>query len=378
MGARPRGIQKLNMSRVIGQWDFTRKPALRPGRRFDAPSLAAFLGLLILAAYPQTAFAVAPQEPAPGEKAQIDYVSHAEPHAESHAQMDDTRLPDLSSLNIPILIRDSDRLGAAMHLRLPEYTYIQTRISRELDQSSKLAGKPGKLVERVSAYEAYPIEVLGHQRHIISLVSEDGAPVSPKRLIKERRQAAKEMEAAELEGASQSNNASTIGAEKYVTAGIGVSLAGDGVWIGVSQFLRQCQFGKPRYDRLAGREMIALSIHSCACDASDPRERYIASMAGIVWIDASDKVVARLEAWPRLAAPETEIPSTSKDAETIVYEQMRLPNSLWVPKRIRLNAIGKAALFNGTDKDMTFEFSHYQRFNTEVKDLQQMTLKSKP
>jgi len=88
-------------------------------------------------------------------------------------------------------------------------------------------------------------------------------------------------------------------------------------------------------------------------------------------------VVARLEAWP---ASETERtpPSTHPDAETLVYEQMRLPNGLWVPKRIRLNAIGKATLFNGTDKDMTFEFSQYQRFNTEVKDLQQMTLKLKP
>jgi hypothetical protein len=56
---------------------------------------------------------------------------------------------------------------------------------------------------------------------------------------------------------------------------------------------------------------------------------------------------------------------------------MRLPNGLWVPKRIRLNAIGKADIFNGTDKDMTFEFSQYQRFATEVKDIQQITLKPK-
>ena len=38
----------------------------------------------------------------------------------------------------------------------------------------------------------------------------------------------------------------------------------------------------------------------------------------------------------------------------------------------------EAALFNVTDKDMTFVFSHYQRFNTEVKDLQQVTFKPKP
>jgi hypothetical protein len=318
--------------------------------------------LPLLTAYPQTVSVVAQQEPPPVAKAQIVY-------APSTAAVNGARLPDLSSLDVPLLIRDSDRLGTAMHLRLPEYTYLQTRVSRELDQR-------GKLVERVSAYETYPIRVPGRQRHVISLISEDGAPVSQKRLKKERQQAVKEIETAEREGALQAGGAPTAGAEKYVAAGIGVSQVGDGVWVGVSQFLRQCQFGAPRYDRRADRDMIALNIHSCAGDMGDPREQYLAGMAGVVWIDAADKVVARLEAWP---ASETgrETHSAPPGAETLVYEQMRLPNGLWFPKRIRLNAIGKAALFNGTDKDMTFEFSHYQRFNTEVKDLQQVTLKPK-
>jgi hypothetical protein len=281
------------------------------------------------------------------------------------------QLPDLSSLNIPLLIRDSDRLGTAMHLRLPEYTYLQTRLSRELDQR-------GKLFERVSVYEAYPIKVLGGRRHVISLISEDGAPVSPKRLKKERQRAAKEIEKAERESALQVSGAPTTGAEKYVAAGIGVSQAGTGVWIGVSQFLRQCRFGAPRYDRLVNRDMIALDIQSCANDASAPLEQYLTEMAGVVWIDAADKVVARLEAWPKRAATEQEVLSTPPNAETIIYEQMRLPNGLWVPKRIRLNAIGKAALFNGTNRDMTFEFTQYQRFNIEVEELQQAPLKSKP
>jgi hypothetical protein len=278
------------------------------------------------------------------------------------------QLPALSSLDIPQLIRDSDRLGIAMHLRLPEYTYLQTRLSREFDQR-------GKLVERVSVYEAYPIKVLGHHRHVISLISEDGAPVSPKRLKKERQQAAKEIEKAERESPPQASGAHTTGAEKYIAAGIGVNQVGDGVWIGVSQFLRQCRFGAPRSDRRADREMIALDIQSCASNTGAPREQYLDRIAGVVWIDAADKVVARLEAWPRRAATDQAAPP---DAETIVYEQMRLPNGLWVPKRIRLNAIGKAALFNGTNKDMTFEFSQYQRFNIEVEDLQPASLKPKP
>src|SRR5262249_30293490 len=119
-------------------------------------------------------------------------------------------------------------------------------------------------------------------------------------------------------------------------------------------------------------------IHSCASNMSSPRERYLASMAGVVWIDAADKVVARLEAWPRRGGTAQEVPYTPPDARTLGYGQMRLANGPGVSKRIRLNALGQAALFNGTDKDMTFGFSQYQRFSTEVKDLQQMTLKSKP
>jgi len=337
-----------------------RKFAPKLRRRLKALALGVSMSLPLLTAYPQTVSVAALQEPPPSAKAQIAYVPHTE-------AADGARLSDLSSLDIPLLIRHCDRLGTAMHLQLPEYTYLQTRLSRELNQR-------GKPVERISEYEAYPIIIMGHHRHVISLISEDGAPVSPKRLKKERQNVAREIEAAERASALQAGGAPAASEGRYVTAGIGVSDAGDGVWIGVSQFLRHCQFDAPRYDRLAGRDMVALDIRSCAGDVSAPRERYLAGMAGIVWIDATDKVVARLEAWPR----RQEIHSAPPDVETFVYEQLRLPNGLWVPKRIRLNAIGKATLFNGTDKDMTFEFSHYQRFNTEVEDLQQMTLKSKP
>ena len=353
------------MACAIEQCDATRKPILKLRRKFKTFALAISFGALgwpLLTAYPQTVSVVAQQE-SPGAKAQATYVSHA-------TASDDDRLTDLSSLDIPSLIRDSDRVGTAMHLQLPEYTYLQTRVSRELDQR-------GKLVESVSEYDAYPIKVLGHHHHVISLISENGAPISPKRLKKERQQAAKEMEAAERESALQVGDPPAAGAEKYVAAGIGVSQAGDGVRIGVSQFLRQCRFTAPRYVRLADRDMVALNIHSCAGNVSDPREQYLARMAGVVWIDAADKVVARLIAWPA-SETERETSFAPPDAETIVYEQTRLPDGLWVPKRIRLNAIGKAELFNGTDKDMTFEFSHYQRFITEVNDLQKVTLKSKP
>src|SRR5262245_22409480 len=218
------------MSRVIGQGNSTRKPGLKLGQRFKTLALGVSLGLPLLAVFSQTGSVFAQQEP-PGAKVQVSYDPRTEAPrtgAPRTGAEDGARLPDPSALDIPSLIRDCDRLGTAMHLRLPEYTYIQTRLSRELDQR-------GKLVERVSAYEAYPITVLGQQRHVISLINENGAPLSAKRLKKERQQAAKEIETAERESALQGGGEPTPGAERYVTAGIGVSQDGDGVWVGVSQ-----------------------------------------------------------------------------------------------------------------------------------------------
>src|SRR5262245_38779626 len=348
------------MSRVIEYCNSRQSPALNLRQLFKTLALVGALGLLHLTAYPQTVSVVTQQEQPSEPKGQAGFILR-------NTAVDFARLPDLSSLDIPLLIRESDRVGTAMHLRLPEYTYIQTRLSREFNDH-------GKLVEHKSAFEAYPLKVFGNHRHVISLISEDGVPLSPRRLNEERLEAAKEIEAAEREAALQASASSPARPERYVTAGIGLSQAGDGVWVGVSQFLQKCSFNAPRYDRLGDRDMIALNLYSCTGNTGAPRELYMAKMTGVIWIDPIDKVVARMEAWPQNAEHQLKF----SGSETIVYEQMRLQNGLWVPKRIRLNAIGMADLFNGIDRDMTFEFSIYQHYNTEVEDLQQVTLKSKP
>ena len=351
------------MSHVIGRCDTLRKPGSKFVYLFQILT-GALLGFAVLVVYSRTHTVVAMQDQQPGARAQMVFVPRI-------STSDGPRVSEPASLDISQLIRECDRQGTAMHARLPEYTYIQTRVLRELDER-------GKLSQHINAYEAYPIIIHGNRRHIISQISENGSPISPKRLKQERQKAAKEIESAERDGSPQFRGTPSPSAERYVSAGIGLGLAGEGVWIGVSQFLRQCHFGAPRYDRLSDRNMIALDIDSCQGNVTDPRELYLTRISGVVWIDPVDKVVARLEAWPKKAATNQNNDSEHQDSETIVYEQMRLPNGLWVPKRIRLNAIGKAALFNGTDKDMTFEFSQYQRFNIEVEDLQRTPLKSNP
>jgi len=247
-----------------------------------------------------------------------------------------------------------------MHKRLVEYTYIQRRTTSEV-------GSKGKLVRQVREFEAYPVKFEGRHRHVLSLIKKDGVPVSEAQLEQNRLYAAKEMEKAEYEEIAPAP--ATNDANKYITAGIGIGASGEGVWLGVSQFLRHCQFEAPRLTPLNGRETLALALHSCDGQLATPNESYLRQLIGIVWIDLADKVVVRLEAWPgsNTLSP-AEILAARPADEVIVYEQQLVREEMWAPQRIRLNGIGKGRLFNGVDKDMIFEFVDYKHFSTEIKE----------
>ena len=119
--------------------------------------------------------------------------------------------------------------------------------------SSQSKSQPAKKLERVfvsTKANAATLRKISQEAAIFAsatlmardLINTPASDCRPRDLV----QAAKEIETAERENALQADGARAAGAEKYVAAGVGVSQTGDGVWIGVSQFLRQCRFrGRP-------------------------------------------------------------------------------------------------------------------------------------
>ncbi|MGE0104339.1 MAG: hypothetical protein AB7H86_17515 [Blastocatellales bacterium] len=279
-------------------------------------------------------------------------------------QQADCQQKDLDKLNINELIQDAERNGASMHQRLPEYTYIQKRITREY-------GENHKLTVRIREYEAFPTQVNGRHRHILSLIGRDGVPVPGDQIERNRLSAAKEMEQAERGQIPAPEAHEASNPVQYVTAGIGIGSDGTGIWLSASQFLHHCRFSNPRRTEIDGREMIMLDMHSCRVSPRTLREDYLEKIAGTVWIDEADRVAVRFAAWPAL--------STGSTAEDVIaYEQRRLNTGIWVPGRIRLNGLGRSEIFNGVDKDITFEFSGYQRFSTEITEPDIIAPKKKP
>jgi hypothetical protein len=113
-------------------------------------------------------------------------------------------------------------------------------------------------------------------------------------------------------------------------------------------------------------------------------EKYIAQLTGEIWIDAQDRIVVRLVGKPTLSAssagpgpPVASVPRPVDAPPAVYVEMQRLPEGIWLPRIMRINAADYETLFDGIKADSTSIFSNYLRFSTEIKDVR-INSESKP
>ena len=139
------------------------------------------------------------------------------------------------------------------------------------------------------------------------------------------------------------------------------------VSINISAFLRACEFFSPRVEKIADRETLVLNFRRRAGASLSSNQSYISKLVGTIWIDQTDRVITRLEAWPAAQAAFDLLQSTApRDDAALIYQQQREANGLWFPAVIRMNAGGRAELFDGLNWDVVFEFGNYQRFDASA------------
>lgn len=273
-------------------------------------------------------------------------------------------------VDIPTLLRESDFNGATSHERLLDYTYTQKRTRRKLDAHSKVKD------EDVSIFEAYPVMGM----HLLIRVSKNGSPVSEAKMLEARKRAGEDLTRAETASTNQraavSNAAAGSNLKRHLSVGMMVGSSGKksvSIFWDLSDFLRLCEFSAPRRDTLNNREMIVLDFRARS-GLNFPRSKsFIARLVGRLWIDKLDHVVVRLEGWlPSVATIDKSkgLATMTPDMSSIIYEQTRLPTGEWFPHYVRMNSGGDQTLFNGLNWDISFEFSDYKRFNTDVKEVE--------
>jgi tetratricopeptide (TPR) repeat protein len=257
------------------------------------------------------------------------------------------------------LIRQSALAGAAMHKRLLDYTYTLKKTRRVLDDR----GHPTQIQEQV--FEAYPVR----GEHVLIRLSADGVP--SRSLAEDRKRAVQQLEEAELRRASEKLSERGIEgeAEGYVSAGISGAYNGKAgyVSINISAFLQYCEFFDPKIENIAQRPTVVICFRPGVGSSVQNNYSYVSKLVGKVWIDQSDQIVIRVEAWPVSAFDLVSSTATNNEA-TLIYQQERQPNGLWFPTLIRANARGRADILNGLNWDVVFEFDNYQQFKTSASE----------
>jgi hypothetical protein len=272
---------------------------------------------------------------------------------------------DVRALLMEVALKEKGMLARRL-----EYTWTAKVTDREL-------GKRGEVrKESSSLYEVYPVR----GEFARKLLERDGVPVSQERADKELKKAVERLEKAAREDQKraeakptppktpeQEQNPSGLPTFGFSTGhresngftSTEISLA---VW----RFFRYCEFTNPRRETFNNRDAIALDFRPRAdFRPADELQKPYARLRGRVWIDASDKAVVRLEAWP----DDAQISSDGLAREpSIVFAHARVADGVWLEQLVHIKTYGHKEIFNGIELDFTKVVADFKRFSSLAGD----------
>jgi hypothetical protein len=276
-------------------------------------------------------------------------------------------------IDMPSLVKELVCKGAGD--MLIEYTYVMQVNSSEKD-------KKGNIKEEKTTYEVFiPTLKSGmHTRGILLVTSRNGVAVPPEELEKERLKTGERLEKEENkiaradEPKPEANSESVKGMlplGMYTHSSINRSAFGirrGGATVSIDDFLANCDLTLLRREQKDGREVLIFRFMPKAQAQVSANAMYIAQLTGEIWVDATDHIVTRLAGWPRdLNATDSQRSSTEKPP-AVYAEMMRLREGIWLPRLIQLNGSTYPTLFDHITTDISWIYSNYIHFSTEIKD----------
>lgn len=274
-------------------------------------------------------------------------------------------------IDLPALIHELACKGAGD--MLVEYTYVMHVSDREKDKNSNIK-------EETTTYEVFiPTLKSGMRaRGILLITNRNGVPVPPDVLEKERIKTGERLEKEEsktartVEPPPEANSEDATGmlpVGMYTQASINRGAFGirrGGVTFGIHDFLVTCDLTFRGREQQNGRDVLAFRFIPRANVELDANRRYMAQLTGEIWVDVQDHIVTRLAGWPN---PATATATDTGESRPAVYaEMMRVREGTWLPRQIRINGLDYPKLFDHITDEMTWTYSNYIHFSTEVEE----------
>jgi hypothetical protein len=264
------------------------------------------------------------------------------------------------SLDVAALLREVSQNQDELEKRFTEYSFLQKQTDREI------TGKGEVKKETVKVYEVFPI---ANREPVMKLISENGVPLSGERAAKEQKRVEEEFAKAERDKDKDEQRVQKNRAERERKKAAKAK-QGEDDDVDISQFLKIHEFVSPRRERFRDRDAVVFDFRPRpGFKPSNRQEDLISKLVGVVWIDPADKQVMRLEA--RLAEGfkmAGGLLVNLRPGASVVMEQTRMVEGIWLPRLAQVNLSVKVLLFGGGDYNQTIEWSDYKHFSGDVGD----------
>ena len=308
----------------------------------------------------------------------VSSLTHSQQSSPSQPRETPGESLELTPVEIAALVDDCGERTTRMFRQLLNYSYSLTDSEYEIDKRGQVTH------ERSKTYELNPV-LIGKRNYFLRIqVAEDGVVFSAERVTRERQRVMKELTQAE-ESVARGENQKSVTPEykpRFSSYGIKVEKRGGMsrlvMFISPTDFLRSHEFYAPRRTVLNDRETILLSFRPRPGYVFDKTNvpfaqgiqeygRVMSQIGGNLWIDAADKVMARLEVIP---VAESDVGAASKDPAVpkipLGFEYLRLQNGTWVQSRSWYNSYGRENVFLKTAASRAQKFSDFKLFKTSV------------
>lgn len=255
-------------------------------------------------------------------------------------------------LDIPALLREVEANQKEIDERVANYAFTEKRTEREINDQGEVKK------EKVIVSEIYPLPGGGE---IHKVISENGVPLSAERAAKQDKEIAESVARYEREREKKER-------KKKEDESKGKKEEDDDV--GITVFLRACEFVSPRREYLRDREAVVFDFRPRpGFKPNGTAESIVSKLTGVAWIDPADKTVIRLEA--KLAESYKiggGLVASIRPGSAFAFEQTRMADGVWLPRLVQVNFAAKIFFFKGIEENQTLEFSDYRRFDTEASD----------
>ncbi|MBC7796994.1 MAG: hypothetical protein H7Z37_08985 [Pyrinomonadaceae bacterium] len=289
-----------------------------------------------------------------GEKyfVKISQVTHNKPVAKTafdFPKISNEPLPDIASLLKQVEANQKNVDGIKEN-----YTYTQTETPRAFDKSGSLRDLDAQTFQ-VSFYKGLEVK---------RLIAKNGKPLNADEIARQDRKAQNRIEDIDKKVDKKEER-------KVKQQSNGAPSDEDDSNISVSEILSASNLVNPRREKFRTRDVIVFDFEpNPSFDYKNAKSflKFFGKTAGAIWIDESDRQVARIEAFlvDNLNIGGGILAKLNKGG-AFTLEQNRIGDEIWLPSAIDVNLSVRVLLVKGITVNQNVKFSDYQKFKSEVK-----------